>query len=146
MVRQQARRRVRDRPILDPPLVNVMILHALSVQIPPIPPGMPPMQGGGQIPPEVVIMARSFFTTIVVIALGIPIIRAITKRFLERPPATPVIGGEIISRLERIEQAVDAMSIEVERISENQRFATKLLAEGRSSVPASAVQSGHEIR
>ena len=32
-------------------------------------------------------------------------------------------------RLARIEQAVDAMAIEVERISEGQRFTTKLLAE-----------------
>lgn len=32
-------------------------------------------------------------------------------------------------RLERIEQAVDAIAIEVERISEGQRFTTKLLAD-----------------
>jgi hypothetical protein len=32
-------------------------------------------------------------------------------------------------RLERIEQAVDAIAIEVERISEGQRFTTKLLSD-----------------
>jgi hypothetical protein len=32
-------------------------------------------------------------------------------------------------RLARIEQAIDAMAIEVERISEGQRFVTKLLAD-----------------
>ena len=32
-------------------------------------------------------------------------------------------------RLERIEQGVEAIAIEVERISEGQRFTTKLLAE-----------------
>ena len=32
-------------------------------------------------------------------------------------------------RLERIEQAVDSIAIEVERISEGQRFTTKLLSE-----------------
>lgn len=32
-------------------------------------------------------------------------------------------------RLERIEQAVDAIAIEVERISEGQRFTTRLLSE-----------------
>ena len=37
-------------------------------------------------------------------------------------------------RLTRIEHAIDAMAIEVERISEGQRFVTKLLAE-RSSAP-----------
>jgi len=33
------------------------------------------------------------------------------------------------ARLERIEQAVDSIAIEIERISENQRFTTKLLSE-----------------
>jgi hypothetical protein len=32
-------------------------------------------------------------------------------------------------RLYRIEQAVDAMALEIERMSESQRFTTKLLAE-----------------
>lgn len=36
-------------------------------------------------------------------------------------------------RLGRIEQAIDAMAIEVERISEGQRFTTKLLAERSES-------------
>jgi hypothetical protein len=33
------------------------------------------------------------------------------------------------NRLQHLEQAVDAIAIEVERISENQRFATKLLTD-----------------
>lgn len=39
-------------------------------------------------------------------------------------------------RLGRIEQGIDAMAIEVERISEGQRFTTKLLSD-RSREPAS---------
>jgi hypothetical protein len=38
-------------------------------------------------------------------------------------------------QLERIEQAVEAMSIEIERISESQRFLTKL-----QERPASAIE------
>jgi hypothetical protein len=38
-------------------------------------------------------------------------------------------GDRSDERLSRIEQAVDAIAIEVERISEAQRFTTKLLAE-----------------
>ena len=38
-------------------------------------------------------------------------------------------------RLTRIEQSIDAMAVEVERISEGQRFATKLLSERGASVP-----------
>jgi hypothetical protein len=33
------------------------------------------------------------------------------------------------ARLQRIEHAVDSIAIEIERISENQRFTTKLLSE-----------------
>jgi len=48
-----------------------------------------------------------FFTTVAIIALGIPIIRAFTKRF-ERGPAAPALPSpEIVARLERIEQAVE---------------------------------------
>ena len=38
------------------------------------------------------------------------------------------------ARLERIEQAVDAIAVEVERISEGQRFTTKLLSERSTTV------------
>jgi hypothetical protein len=38
-------------------------------------------------------------------------------------------GDASDERLSRIEQAVDAIAIEVERISEAQRFTTRLLAE-----------------
>jgi len=35
-------------------------------------------------------------------------------------------------RLEKLEQSVDAIAIEIERISEGQRFVTKLLSEGHA--------------
>lgn len=38
--------------------------------------------------------------------------------------------ARIEQRLERMEQALDAVAVEVERVSEGQRFTTKLLAEG----------------
>jgi hypothetical protein len=38
-------------------------------------------------------------------------------------------GALADSRLSRLEQAVDAIAVEVERISEGQRFTTKLLSE-----------------
>lgn len=87
----------------------------------PIPPGT--------IPPEAIGIANSFFVTIAVIALGIPIIRAITRRWDRGPlPPTPP-SPELIARLERIEQAVEAVAVEVERIAEAQRFSAKLMAE-----------------
>lgn len=42
----------------------------------------------------------------------------------------PELGASAIEqRLGRIEQAVDAIAIEMERVSEGQRFTTKLLAD-----------------
>ena len=100
-----------------------MLATLAQMQIP-----MPP--SGPQIPFEVVMIAKSFFTTLVFIALGIPIIRALSRRFIDRPAPAPLIAGDLSQRLERIEQAVDSIAIEVERISEAQRFTTKLLTQG----------------
>ena len=78
-----------------------------------------------------VTIVQSFFITIGAIALGIPIIRALTRRFVDRAPVAPAISADVENRLERIEQAVEAVAIEVERISESQRYLTKLMAEPR---------------
>jgi len=43
--------------------------------------------------------------------------------------------AEISDRMAKLDTAVDAMAVEVERISEGQRFVTKVLAE-RGSTPA----------
>ncbi|HEY3257253.1 MAG TPA: hypothetical protein VGJ64_00220 [Gemmatimonadaceae bacterium] len=43
------------------------------------------------------------------------------------------------ARLERMEQGIDAIAVEVERISEGQRFTTKLLSEREGhALPASS--------
>ena len=43
--------------------------------------------------------------------------------------------GELAERFTRLEQAVDSVAIEVERVSEGQRFVTRILAEGRGADP-----------
>ena len=40
-----------------------------------------------------------------------------------------------------MEQVVEAMAVEVERVSEGQRFVTKLLAERNPTIPAAATDS-----
>ncbi|MDQ6690709.1 MAG: hypothetical protein M3Z18_09390 [Gemmatimonadota bacterium] len=39
---------------------------------------------------------------------------------------------ELLARLARVEQIVESTAIEIERISEGQRFTTKLLSEGKT--------------
>ena len=60
-------------------------------------------------------------------------IRAWSVRGRNTPAELP---RQVDQRLERIEQAVDAIAIEVERISEGQRFTTKLLSD-RAGTPES---------
>lgn len=60
--------------------------------------------------------------------LGVPIVRLITK-WLEPRPVPPRELAAINGRLERIESAVDTIALEVERISEAQRFSAKLQSE-----------------
>lgn len=78
-----------------------------------------------RIPGEVVDISIGFFVTCAVIIVGWPISRALGRRF-ERDAAPPALQADVSHQLERIEQAVDAIAIEVERISESQRFLTKL--------------------
>jgi hypothetical protein len=77
---------------------------------------------------EQIIIPIAGMTMIVVLALGVPFVRALTRRW-EREQARTAVPPEVVARLERIEQAVDAVAVEVERISEGQRFTTKLLSE-----------------
>ena len=66
--------------------------------------------------------------------IGWPLARAAAKR-MEEGSAQRHIPVEVTARLERMEQAIDSIAVEVERISEEQRFTTKLLAE-RVAPPA----------
>lgn len=66
---------------------------------------------------------------IVAIVLGFPIVRMLTKRIEKQSVPPPQIPADVTARLERIEQSIDAVALEVERIAEGQRFTTKLLSE-----------------
>ena len=63
-----------------------------------------------------------------------PLVRAFARRIEGRGPAPAPIPADVSARLERIERAVETVAIEVERISEGQRFVTKVLAD-RGEMP-----------
>lgn len=88
----------------------------------------PPIPG---VPPEAVAISIAFFVMVVLVVIGWPIARAIARRMDRATVAPPRGAADNTEQLRRIEQAVEAMAIEVERVSENQRFVTRLLAEGR---------------
>jgi hypothetical protein len=72
-----------------------------------------------------------------------PLARAYARR-VEKEGSSPQVSRDITARLERMENAIDSIAIEVERISEGQRFTTKLLAErsGTSPPPSSSLTEG----
>lgn len=69
------------------------------------------------------------FIMVPITVIGAPIARAIARR-IERGAGggTLSLPNDVGARLERMEQAIDAIAVEVERIAEGQRFTSKLLA------------------
>ena len=92
---------------------------------------MPPF-GDNAIPPQAVDISIAFFLTVAAIIIGLPLARAFARR-MDRRGATAPIPNEIASQLTHLNQAVDAIALEVERISEGQRFTARLLSEQRDS-------------
>jgi cell division septum initiation protein DivIVA len=70
---------------------------------------------------------------IFMLAVLMPMAIAMARRIWRRTgmPAVRTASTEDRERLMRLEQAVDTIAVEVERISEGQRFVTQLLADGR---------------
>lgn len=64
----------------------------------------------------------------------IPIVIAHTRRIWRRPQPARALPPATEGRLERIEQAVEAIAVEVERVSEGQRFVTRLMSEKQPSL------------
>ncbi len=85
---------------------------------------------------EDILVPIAFFVMIAVTAIGVPLARAFARR-MERQPIAPAITPELSAQIARMEQAIDSIAIEVERISEGQRFTTKLLAERNNGGAAS---------
>ena len=93
--------------------------------------------------PEVLVPV-AFFITVAVIVVNV-------LRFKERARGasmgSPLQVSEIASRLDRMEQAIDSIAVEVERISEGQRFTTRLLSERNeaSAIPVRGERVGERV-
>ena len=75
---------------------------------------------------DVIIVAIVFGSLSLVL---FPIARAWARRIDGRERAPAALPSDATARLDRIERAVESVALEVERISEGQRFVTKVLAE-----------------
>jgi hypothetical protein len=75
---------------------------------------------------EEIIAIGGFFSTVIIVSLGFPLVRSWTRQKEKEPPK---ILFQVEERLSRIETSIDSMAVEIERISESQRFVTKLMSD-----------------
>ena len=89
--------------------------------------------GAGDIPPNVMRLGGMavFF---VAFPLAIAMARFIWRRARAPGVVQQQLSPAVEQRLERVEQGVDAIAIEIERIAEGQRFVTRLLSEGQGAI------------
>ncbi|MBX3133776.1 MAG: hypothetical protein KF689_10385 [Gemmatimonadaceae bacterium] len=85
-----------------------------------------PTSGGSNVRPIDGTAIAVIFTIFVLAPLAFTAARLLWKRAQHAPPR---LDAETQERMRRLEAGVDAIAIEVERISEGQRFVTRLLAE-----------------
>ena len=83
-----------------------------------------------QGPPEEAYVLGGMFMIIVFFPLSVALARRIWRRSAAVVTSFP---REITERLSRMEQAVEATAVEVERIGEGQRFLTRLFTEGEGA-------------
>ena len=95
--------------------------------VPPRPP--PPREG----PPEEFWVLSGIFMFVI----GMPIAIAYARRIWRRSTgAITALPQEIYDRFNRLDQAVDAVAIEVERVGEGQRFLTRSLGDQQRALGA----------
>ena len=84
--------------------------------------------------PAKVVISLSLFASVAytISAIAKAAVSSRTKEARLENGATPSISD---ARLARIEQAVESIALEVERISEGQRFTTRLLSEQARPLP-----------
>ena len=100
----------------------------------------PPPGPFHDVPPQVFDLVLAFFFMIAFISVGTAVARAFGRRADNRP-VQAAANPELASQLQRIEHAVEAMAIEVERISEAQRYMARLESE-RGADPALLARPG----
>ena len=94
-------------------------------------------------PPEEVFVLGGIFLFVAIFPLSIAYARRIWRRSAAAVSALP---HDIVERFTQIDQAVESIAVEVERIGEGQRFITRVLSEQGRPALADPVRSGVEVR
>lgn len=84
-----------------------------------------------ELPGGLVEMMAVIFGFVALTSIGTPIAKAWARRYERKGEREQQV--QLAQRLDAIEQAIETVAVEVERISEGQRFTSKLLAERAAS-------------
>lgn len=90
----------------------------------------------------VAMMALAMVTAVV-----LPVSLAIARRMQNKisAPAPHEMSAELDERLHRMEQAIERVAIEVERVGEGQRFVTQILANAPARPLASSASGAERV-
>ena len=110
-------------------------------------PYVPPInqRGRSRAGPEMFLMSFAVFAATMLVAVPAAVRRAKRRWLSESPRAGAGSVGVGTERLDRIEQAVDTIAVEIERVSENQRFMTRLMTETQLAGTIAAVRGSAEV-
>jgi hypothetical protein len=125
-IREQVRQQVQEAQRAAQEAAREARQHQPGEPVVLVPP--PPPMPVNEIPPAVFDIVVFFFITVAVIVIGLPIARALGRR-LDRKPYKQALDPGVAAQLQRIENTVESMSIEIERISEAQRYMARLQSE-----------------
>lgn len=110
--------------------------------LPPPPPGIGSDSATKwDIPDNVVAIFAITAAVVMVVRIASPLVKTLA-RWMEKKISGEPVAPDVTARLLAIEQAVESVAVEVERISEGQRFTTRILAD-RAGLHASALSSAN---
>lgn len=115
---------------------DAAVARAAAVPGAVVPPPPPPRRTG---PPD----EFWFLSGMLIVLVFMPIALAYARRIWKRTAgAVAAIPQEIYDRFNRLDQAIDSVAIEVERVGEGQRFLTRMYADqrGLGAGPAERVE------
>jgi hypothetical protein len=115
---------------------RIAIKQGLPVGTPSV--SVPPPSGWTN--PDTVVPVVGVLSLVLILPMSI----AWSKRIVRRTPRPTPIPNDVTMRLERIEQAVDTIAIEVERISEGQRFVTRIMVDRPPKSAAGDAPAGED--
>src|SRR6185503_12274242 len=89
-------------------------------------------------PPEEVFMIGGVFIFFVLFPLAIGFARRLWKR--AAVAVSSEMPAELMDRLSRMEHAIDAVAVELERVGEGQRYVTKFFSDSQRALGAGAAE------